>query len=62
MTKLVLKPVADALKLDTHSLTNLWKDKVNTELSVAVLHSYVADGVALVDHHSQADQFMDHFK
>ena len=30
------------------------------ELNVAVLHSYKAAGVRMVDHHSASDQFMTH--
>ncbi len=41
---------------------NLWKDRVNTEVSVAVLHSFYGEGVSIVDHHTQADQFMEHFR
>ena len=48
-----------ALDLDTSSTTNLWRDKVNTEINIAVLDSYVKAGVTIVDHHTQADQFMD---
>ena len=35
---------------------------MNTEINVAVLDSYVRAGVTIVDHHTQADQFMEHFK
>ena len=51
-----------ALELDTSSTTNLWRDRVNTEINIAVLDSYVKAGVTIVDHHTQADQFMEHFK
>ena len=48
--------------MDTSSTTNLWRDKVNTEINIAVLDSFVRAGVTIVDHHTQADQFMEHFK
>ena len=38
------------LGYDTSTSKNLWKDRVNTELSVAVLHSFNSAGVAIVDH------------
>lgn len=36
----------------------LWRDTVLTELNRAVLHSYRAAGVTMVDHHTASDQFM----
>ena len=30
----------------------MWKDRVNIELTVAVLDSYKKEGCAIVDHHS----------
>lgn len=54
--------MAKALNLDITSTTNFWKQEVSTELNVAVLHSYVKAGVTIVDHHSQAEQFMEHFR
>jgi len=49
------------LGYDTSITNNLWKDRVNTELSLAVLHSFNSAGVAIVDHHTLSDQFMAHF-
>lgn len=46
---------------DTSSMSTLWKDKVCVELSIAVLHSYQSAGVAIVDHHTLAKQFVEHF-
>jgi nitric-oxide synthase len=45
--------IANALKLDTESKTNLWQDQVNIETNIAVLHSYTRDQVTIVDHHTQ---------
>ncbi|MBL4929993.1 nitric oxide synthase oxygenase [Fuscibacter oryzae] len=36
----------------------LWRDIALTELNRAVLHSFRAAGVTMVDHHSASDQFM----
>ncbi|WP_210530367.1 nitric oxide synthase oxygenase [Rubellimicrobium arenae] len=36
-----------------------WRDTALTELNRAVLHSYKAAGVTMVDHHSASDQFME---
>nr|ALQ78661.1 inducible nitric oxide synthase [Tigriopus japonicus] len=56
------KPIAKILNLDTASVTNFWMDRVTTEVSVAVLHSYNKHQVTIVDHFKQADQFMDFFQ
>ena len=34
---------------------------MNLEVNTAVLHSYNRDNVAIVDHHTNSEQFMDHF-
>jgi len=39
-----------------------WQDKVASEISFAVLQSFASNGVTMVDHHLQAEQFMTHFK
>lgn len=44
--------MANTLGFDTSIGSNLWKDRVCTELSVAVLHSFNTNGVAMVDHHT----------
>ena len=48
--------------LDMSSNTTLWKDEVALELNKAVLHSYKQAGVSIVDHFTQADQFIDHLR
>ena len=55
-----LPAIANRLGLSTRSSTNLWRDRALVELNVAVLHSFRAAGVRLVDHHSASDQFMTH--
>ena len=35
---------------------------MNTEMNIAVLSSYVRENVSIVDHHTQSEQFMEHFK
>jgi nitric-oxide synthase len=52
--------IARGLGLSTRSTTNLWRDRAMVELNVAVLHSFRAAGVRMVDHHSASDQFMTH--
>src|SRR5258708_37001189 len=46
--------------LDTRSDRSLWKDRALVELNAAVLHSFAQAGVAMVDHHTVARQFMLH--
>lgn len=53
-----LPAVAHRMGLDTRSRDRLWKDRALVELNTAVLHSYRAAGVTLVDHHTAAEQFM----
>jgi len=55
-----LPHIARGLGLNTRSSTNLWRDRALVELNVAVLHSFRAAGVRMVDHHSASDQFMTH--
>jgi len=58
----LLVPIGEAMGLDMSSNTTLWKDEVALELNKAVLYSYKKAGVSIVDHFTQADQFMDHMK
>lgn len=56
----LLPDVARALALDPQaSGTPFWKDTALTELNRAVMHSFKAAGVTMVDHHAASDQFMD---
>src|ERR1700680_2709349 len=48
------------MTLDTRSDRSLWKDRALVELNAAVLHSFAQAGVAMVDHHTVARQFMLH--
>jgi nitric-oxide synthase, bacterial len=54
----LLPKIAAGLGLDTEDRARLWKDRALVELNTAVLHSYRAAGVTLVDHHTAARQFM----
>ncbi|XP_047145404.1 nitric oxide synthase 1 isoform X3 [Hydra vulgaris] len=56
----LLKPIAEILGYNTSTHMSLWKDRVVLELTAAVLHSYQAAGVTMVDHHSTAESFMKH--
>ena len=52
--------IARRMGLNTRSSTSLWRDRALVELNVAVLHSFKAAGVRMVDHHSATEQFMTH--
>ncbi|KAI5719913.1 hypothetical protein M8J76_016573 [Diaphorina citri] len=54
--------VANKMGLDTGSNVTLWKDKVNVEVNIAVLHSFQNRNTTIVDHHSAAEQFMKHYE
>ena len=48
----LFQDTANALGYDTTTNDNLWKDRVNVELTLAVLDSYKKSGVTIVDHHN----------
>ena len=54
---LSFQDVADALGYKTNGSDNLWKDRVNVELTSAVLDSYKKAGVTIVDHHTLVKDF-----
>jgi len=55
----LLPSVAQALGLDIAGNRDpLWRDTALTELNRAVLQSYRAAGVTMIDHHTASDQFM----
>ncbi|SEI09065.1 nitric-oxide synthase [Halobacillus karajensis] len=54
----LLPVVAEAMGLDTNRNSSLWRDRALIEMNQAVLFSYQADGVSLVDHHTAAQQFL----
>ncbi len=55
----LLPEVARALDIPIDaSGQGLWRDTALTELNRAVLHSFDAAGVTMVDHHTASDQFM----
>lgn len=56
----LLPRVAEGLGLDRSNERTLWRDRALLELNEAVLHSYAAEGVKLVDHHTASEEFM-HF-
>ncbi len=55
-----LPVIARRLGLDMRSDRTLWKDRALVELNRAVLHSFRAAGVVIVDHHTVARQFLAH--
>ena len=56
----VLPVVAERMSLDTRSDRSLWKDRAMLELLVAVLHSWDAAGVSIIDHHFATREFVRH--
>ena len=48
--------------LDTSSDRSLWRDRALIELNQAVLYSYQAAGVHIIDHHTAARQFVSHIE
>jgi nitric-oxide synthase len=58
----MLPVIANKLNLDTRQVKTLWKDKAMLVLQEAVLHSFQAKGVTLVDHHTASEQFLEFCK
>jgi nitric-oxide synthase len=58
----MLPEIANKLNLDTRQVKTLWKDKAMLVLQEAVLHSFQAKGVTLVDHHTASEQFLEFCK
>jgi len=56
-----LPQVADLIGLNRSRESDLWRDRALVELNIAVLHSFKAQGVTIVDHHTAAKQFA-HFQ
>ena len=56
----VLPDIARRMGLDMTSTKTLWRDRATLELLRAVMHSYVAHRVTIVDHHSAAASFVRH--
>lgn len=52
----LLAEAARAMGLDG---APLWRDRTLTELNLAVLQSFRAAGVTMIDHHTASDQFME---
>jgi len=50
--------IAQKLGLDTSRENNLWRDKVLTAMTEAVLWSFEADGVKITDHYSASIEFL----
>ena len=58
----LLPTIAKGLGLNMRSKLSLWKDVALVELNRAVLHSFKAQGVRIVDHHTASAQFMQHWQ
>jgi nitric-oxide synthase, bacterial len=57
-----LPVIAERLGLATDTNRNLWRDRAQTELNLAVLHSFQAAGVTVTDHHTESDRFLKHLE
>lgn len=56
----LLPVIAEAIGIDHKSTSSIfWKDRALTEINFAVLHSFRAAGVSIVDHHTASQQYMD---
>ncbi|XP_072288550.1 nitric oxide synthase 1 [Eucyclogobius newberryi] len=58
----ILEEVANLMNLDTRKTSSLWKDQALVEINIAVLHSFQACKVTIVDHHSATESFMKHME
>jgi nitric-oxide synthase, bacterial len=58
----LLPLIGERMGLDTKSERSLWRDRAIVELNIAVIHSFIAHGVAIVDHHTACKQFVWHEK
>lgn len=56
----MLPAVADRMNPAMRAKDPFWRDRALVELCAAVLHSFRAAGVTIVDHHAASRQFMDH--
>ncbi len=54
----LLPRIADRLGLDRSTGRSLWLDRSLVELNAAVLYSYAAEGVKIVDHHTASAEFL----
>jgi nitric-oxide synthase, bacterial len=58
----MLPTIAEKMGLKTSLREPLWKDRALIELNEAVIHSFEADGVMMIDHHNASQQFMQFMK
>jgi nitric-oxide synthase len=56
----MLPVIAQRMGLDTSASRTLWRDRALVELNEAVLTSFRAAGVHILDHHTAARQFVSH--
>jgi nitric-oxide synthase, bacterial len=55
----LLPKLAAEMQLDIKNPRSLWKDKTLLVLQEAVIYSFQAKGVSLVDHHTASEQFLE---
>lgn len=53
-----LPVIAEKLGLETQPRGSLWRDHALLVLNEAVIHSFMSDGVQLVDHHQASNEFI----
>lgn len=53
-----LPVIAEKLGLETQRRGSLWRDHALLVLNEAVIHSFMSDGVQLVDHHQASNEFI----
>ncbi|XP_029443835.1 nitric oxide synthase, endothelial isoform X1 [Rhinatrema bivittatum] len=58
----IAEEVAARMGLDTRKTSSLWKDKAAVEINIAVLHSFQAAKVTIVDHHAATESFIKHME
>ncbi|XP_069066864.1 nitric oxide synthase 3 isoform X1 [Pleurodeles waltl] len=58
----ISETVALRMGLDTRNTMSLWKDKAAIEINIAVIHSFQASHVTLVDHHAATESFIKHME
>ncbi|MGJ8673145.1 nitric oxide synthase oxygenase [Rubritalea sp.] len=58
----MLPIIAEKMGLDTRKSDSLWQDRAIIELNSAVLFSFRADGVTIIDHHTASRQFIKHIE
>jgi len=54
--------IAERMGLDTSDEATLWRDRALIGINRAVLHSFIANGVSITDHHTESRRFLIHLE